>query len=215
MPVKENLISYETTNSYSTLNLITEKTKNIWIACHGLGYLSKYFIRYFKILKEEENYVICPQAPSKYYQGNDFKYVGASWLTKENTKLETENVLNYLDALHESERNRFNEKRIILMGYSQGVSVVMRWMSQRNIKCDDLIIHSGSIPKELKSSDFDHHRNINVHLIYGNEDEYINDEKLTHQLNFAKTLFPNQLQIHEFDGKHEVNSAILKQIAES
>ena len=214
MPVKENTISYKTTNTYSTLNTITAQTKNVWIACHGLGYLSKYFMRYFTTLSKEENYVICPQAPSKYYQGSDFRYVGASWLTKENTILETENVLNYLDALYQNEKSAFAEKRIILMGYSQGVSVVMRWMSKRNIKCDDLIIHSGSIPKELKPTDFDEHRNINVHLVYGNKDEYINDEKIKMQLNFAKNLFPNQLNVYEFDGKHEVNSAILKQIAE-
>ena len=215
MPAKENTISYQTTNSYSTLNSLSENTNNIWIACHGLGYLSRYFVRYFHVLHTDENYVICPQAPSKYYQGNGFKYVGASWLTKEQTALETENVLNYLDAMYRNERNSFENKRIILMGYSQGVSVVMRWMSKRNIACNDLVIHSGSIPKELKTTDFDNHRDIKVHLIYGNKDEYINDDKLKHQLNFAKTLFPNQLKVYEFEGKHEVNSAILKKIAES
>lgn len=215
MPVKENTISYETTNTYSTLNELNPKTKNIWIACHGLGYLSKYFIRYFASLPKAENYVICPQAPSKYYQGSDFKYVGASWLTKENTLLETENVLNYLDALYANEKEKFNNKRLILMGYSQGVSVMMRWMSKRNINCDDLVIHSGSIPKELKPNDFNEYRNVNVHLAYGNQDEYINNEKLQQQLKLANSLFPNQLKIHEFNGKHEVNPKLLQQIAES
>lgn len=214
MPVKENTISYQTTNTYSTLNSIDDHTKNVWIACHGIGYLSKYFIRYFKVLSAHENYVICPQAPSKYYQGKDFRYVGASWLTKENTALETENVLNYLDELYHNEKSAFNNKRIILMGYSQGVSVVMRWMSKRNIKCNDLIIHSGSIPQELEPVDFKTFKEINVHLIYGNQDEYINDEKLKLQLKFAKALFPNQLKVYEFDGKHEVNSTLLKNISE-
>lgn len=214
MPVKENTISYQTTNTYSTLNTIKADTENIWIACHGIGYLSKYFIRYFKSLSAEKNYIICPQAPSKYYQGNSFRYVGASWLTKENTLQETENVLNYLDALYENEKSAFQQKRLILMGYSQGVSVIMRWMSQRNVSCDDLIIHSGSIPKELTPADFAKHQKTKVHLIYGNQDEYIYDEKLKSQLDLAKALFASQLKIYEFEGKHEVHTKLLKQIAE-
>lgn len=210
MPVKENTISYQTTNTYSTLNSITTRTKNIWVACHGLGYLSRYFIRLFTVLNADENYVICPQAPAKYYQGNDFKYVGASWLTKENTLQETENVLNYLDALYEHEKSNFIGKRLILMGYSQGVSVIMRWMSKRNIKCDDLVIHSGSIPKELNATDFTQFENTNVHLVYGNQDEYIYDSKLKLQLDKAKQLFPINLKIIEFEGKHEVNTDFIK-----
>ena len=39
----------------------------------------------FEILYPTENYIICPQAPSKFYLGEDFKHVGACWLTKEDT----------------------------------------------------------------------------------------------------------------------------------
>ncbi|HBY66843.1 MAG TPA: esterase, partial [Flavobacteriaceae bacterium] len=89
----EKEVSYTSTNTYTTVNTLTPKTKNIWIAFHGLGYLSRYFAKYFKHLNPEENYIIIPQAPSKYYQGSNFKHVGASWLTKENTVAETKNVL--------------------------------------------------------------------------------------------------------------------------
>ena len=43
----EKKVIYTTTNTYSILNNLTEKTKNVWIVFHGLGYLSKYFINYF------------------------------------------------------------------------------------------------------------------------------------------------------------------------
>ena len=64
-----------------------------------MGYLSTYFINYFKQLDPETNYIVAPQAPSKYYQGSDFKHVGASWLTRVDTVAETENVLAYVDAV--------------------------------------------------------------------------------------------------------------------
>jgi len=88
--------AYTSTNTYRTLNNLTEKTKNVWMVFHGMGYLSKYFINYFSELDADENYIIAPQAPSKYYQGKDFKHVGASWLTRENTMTETQNILNYV-----------------------------------------------------------------------------------------------------------------------
>ena len=87
MASAEKTVTYQSKNIYMTLNTLTPKTKNVWLAFHGIGYLSKYFARYFDVLDPEENYIIVPQAPSKYYLGNDYKYVGASWLTKEQTKL--------------------------------------------------------------------------------------------------------------------------------
>ncbi|MGM0635650.1 MAG: alpha/beta hydrolase [Bacteroidota bacterium] len=211
MPTQEKRVSYTASNSYSSLNNNTDKTENIWIACHGLGYLSRYFIRYFNHLDATKNYVICPQAPSKYYQGNDFKYVGASWLTKEKTIAETENILRYLDAVFANED--FKNKRLILFGYSQGVSVAMRWMASRKIVCNDLVIHSGSIPKELNPKDFEFHQNLKTHLIYGIKDEYLTSEKLEYQLEKANALFPNNLNIIPFEGKHVVNRTIIQQIA--
>jgi predicted esterase len=206
---KTKLVSYQTTNTYSTLNSITNRTKNIWIACHGIGFLSKYFIKYFEGLAPEENYIIAPQAPSKYYQTKAYKYVGASWLTKENRELETENVLNYLDALLEIEQLPAN-KNIILFGFSQGVSVVTRWLAQRKIHCDHLIIHSGSIPAEFDSASFDDLPDLKTTIIYGTEDEYLTEEKLVTQFEITKQIFPNTPEIIKFVGKHIVHPESIK-----
>src|SRR5690606_32287414 len=96
--------------------------RNVWFACHGMGYLSRFFIRHFKSLNAEENYIIAPQSPSKYYLKTDYKNVGAGWLTKENTIVETENIMRYFDAILEHEQFSENEN-LIFLGYSQGVSV--------------------------------------------------------------------------------------------
>ena len=96
----EKQVSYKSTNTYQTLNSYKHTTKNVWLVFHGLGFLSRYFLRHFEILNPTENYIICPQAPSKFYLGEDFKHVGACWLTKEDTVLETSNVLRYIDSLY-------------------------------------------------------------------------------------------------------------------
>ena len=67
----EKKITYTASNTYTTLNAINEKTKNVWLVFHGMGYLSKYFTKYFTNLDSGENYIIAPQAPSKYYLGTE------------------------------------------------------------------------------------------------------------------------------------------------
>lgn len=191
---------------------MTDDTQNIWIACHGIGYLSKFFITYFEDLDPKRNYIIAPQAPSKYYQSKAYKYVGASWLTKENRELETENVLNYLDALLERERLP-RDKKIILLGFSQGVSVVTRWLAQRRIYCDHLVIHSGGIPTEFDSESFNYLPNLKTSIIYGIKDEYLTEKKIQSQLELAKSIFPNLPEVLKFEGKHEMHKASLEKIS--
>ena len=40
--------AYTSTNTYRTLNNLTEKTKNVWMVFHGMGYLSKYFTHFLR-----------------------------------------------------------------------------------------------------------------------------------------------------------------------
>lgn len=211
--MSENQITYTHTNTYTTLNIFTTKTKNIWLAFHGMGHLTRYFIKHFEGLNSDENYIIAPQAPSKYYQDKRFKYVGASWLTKENTNLEKENVLAYIDAVWTTESKKWEGQSInlILMGYSQGVSIVTRWASSRKINCKHLLLHSGAIPHELTATDFDYlSPTTKVTYLYGDKDEYINEARKTEQQLKGTALFGDRLQIEVFDGIHEVNEAFIK-----
>jgi hypothetical protein len=77
------IVNYSASNTYDTLNKLTSKTERVWLVFHGIGYLSRYFVRCFNSLDPEKNYFIAPQAPSKYYKDNRYKNVGACWLTKE------------------------------------------------------------------------------------------------------------------------------------
>lgn len=208
MSIKKDVI-YTSKNTYSTLNSFTEKTKNVWIAFHGLGYLSHYFINYFKTLNPEENYIVVPQAPSKYYQDKTFTHVGASWLTRVDTEMEIENVLNYVDAVFEKESIR-EIPNLVVMGYSQGVSIASRWVARRKIACDKLILHSGGIPNELKPTDFDFlPQQTPVIYLYGNKDPYITEARKTEEELKGNKLFGNRLKIEVFEGVHEVRLAAL------
>lgn len=211
---KEKEVSYTAKNSYTTLNELNPATRNLWLVFHGMGYLSRYFIRYFQHLSASENYIVAPQAPSKYYLGNDFKHVGASWLTRVATETETENVLSYVDAVWERERPQ-QPVRLILMGYSQGVSIATRWIASRKIPCQELLLHSGGIPIELKPSHFEYlPADTQVTYLYGTADEYITEARKTEEQLKASALFGDRLNVHVFQGKHEVSKPFLERIAQ-
>lgn len=209
MNSEEKEITYKTGNSYSTLNALTEHTKNVWFVCHGMGYLSRYFLRYFKHLNAEDNYFIAPQAPSKYYIQPKM-HVGANWLTRDNTENGMQNILNYFDAVFAAE-NIPEDVNFIILGYSQGVSVAMRYLAKRQLQCSQLVLHSGGIPKELTKKDFEYLDEIpacagmKVKLIYGTEDEYLDAERIVQERQRAEELFGEKLTILPFEGKHVVN----------
>ena len=211
MTSTEKVVSYSINNSYSTLNILSEKTKNVWIVCHGLGFLSRYFITYFDELDAEENYIIAPQAQSKHYLKNQFKHIGASWLTKENTQGEVKNVLNYLDSVYEQERINMINTNVIVLGFSQGVSVVTRWIAQRGIKCNSLLLYAGKLPREFSKTDFTAIKNIK--LIVGDTDAYVTPKVLEDEKTYAQQIFGDNLSYITFNGGHEMRKDIINKLA--
>lgn len=206
----EKEVSYTINNSYSTLNTLSHNTKNVWIVCHGLGFLSRYFIKYFNELDPEENYIIAPQAQSKHYLKNQFKHVGASWLTKENTQKDIPNVLNYLDSVYEQEHISEHDGNVIILGFSQGVSIATRWLAKRHIKCDSLFLYAGKIPREFSKLDFEFITD--VKLIVGDSDAYVTPEVLNDEKSYAKQLFGNRVSLVTFKGGHELQREVINSL---
>ncbi|SDQ80084.1 alpha/beta hydrolase [Flagellimonas zhangzhouensis] len=207
----EKTVTYTTENTYLTQNELTPKTKNVWLVFHGYGYLSRYFVKYFNGLNAEENYIIVPQAPSKYYLKNEFKYVGASWLTKENTTTEINNVLSYIDAVLDAE-SLPNNVNFILFGFSQGVSVAARWLTQRKMNCKLVVLYAGGIPNELTPTDFEFldFDETKIKIIYGDNDEFLTPERLEAEHVKYENLFQGKAEVINFEGTHEVKPEIIE-----
>ncbi|WP_179315132.1 alpha/beta hydrolase [Winogradskyella undariae] len=211
MNSQEKEITYTTRNSYSTLNTLTEQTKTVWLVCHGMGYLSRYFLRYFKNLDAKENYIIAPQAPSKFYI-QPRMHVGANWLTRDQTETSMDNILNYMDAVLDAEQIP-KDIKLIVFGYSQGVSVAMRYLAKRKLRCNQLVLHSGGIPIELKADDFKYlSKATKIKLIYGTEDEYLNEARIEIESKRAIELFGKQVEFIPFKGKHVVNVSYINNL---
>jgi predicted esterase len=121
-----------------------------------------------------------------------------------------QNVISYFDAVFESEElNTANN--LIILGYSQGVSVALRYMASRKIQFQKLLIHSGGIPTELSREDFEYlNDDAEVQLIYGTRDEYLDAHRIAQEQKRARNLFGDRVLILPFDGIHEVNTELLK-----
>ena len=211
MNSQDKEITYKSRNSYSTLNKLTKTTKNVWFVCHGMGYLSRYFLRYFKQLPPEDHYIIAPQAPSKFYIQPKM-HVGANWLTRDATNLGMKNVINYFDAVFEAEAIP-KDINFIVLGYSQGVSVAMRYLAKRQLPCDQLVLHSGGIPKELTAKDFEYFsQQSKVTLIYGTKDEYLDEERIKEETLRASGFFGHRLEVIPFEGTHVVNVDLINNL---
>ncbi len=210
MAPSEKTVIYTTQNTYLTQNPITQKTKNVWLVFHGIGYLSRYFVKYFEGLNPDENHIIVPQAPSKYYLKNEYKYVGASWLTKENTPMEINNVLNYVDAVFDAEEIP-SDVNLILFGFSQGVSIATRWLVHKKIQPKALILYAGGIPNELKKEDFGFldFDTTSVEIIYGNADAFLTPERLKTEKVKIDALFQGKAEVTTFKGGHEVKPELI------
>lgn len=206
-------VTYSTKNTYTTLNTLNVKTKNVWVVFHGIGYLSRYFLKYFNELNPEENYIIAPQAPSKYYLNDMYRHVGASWLTKEDTNQETDNLIQYIDAVLRAESIPAH-CQLIIFGFSQGVSIATRWVAQKKILCSKLILYAGGLPKELNPQDFEHLtvNKTEVTTILGTKDVYITPDRLIEEEEKARRLFKGTANTIRFKGGHEVKKEIINSL---
>ena len=209
-------ISFEFSSSYITYNQLTDKTENIWIVFHGYGQLSKYFIRRFDVLDGDKNYIIAPQGLSKFYVDEDYKNVGASWLTKEDRGSDLLNQQKYLIKLMDELKLKidFSKIKINLFGFSQGVSALTRLLMNYNMKVNNIIIWAGWVPDEFFNINKDVLKDTNLFFVVGNKDKYYNNPIIKGYLKKIKNILTKEIDYFVFNGGHIVDRKVLKKINE-
>jgi predicted esterase len=209
----QKTIDLQLTAAYETYGMLSDTTETIIMAFHGYGELVRYFIRKFDFLDEAKHYVIAPQGLSKFYM-NKHTRVGASWMTKENRELDLKNQLHYIQTVFETETKgvNWNNKKLIIFGFSQGAATVSRWAATHKIPFDKLIVCGGQLGYELTAADFDFVKtDAQTIALLGDNDQFYNGDNVQKMKDGFKTVFPKgEFQI--FEGKHEVLRAVLEDI---
>lgn len=210
LKTEEKFLTIQATHPYETLNPRTPDTRQIWVVFHGIGYLSRYFLRHFKHLEPGANYIIAPQAPALYYLDQTYTHIGGSWLTRENTDLYMDNLLQLLDGLWRAEELQ-TAPSLVLMGYSQGVSVLCRWVAARKIQCKRLVLYAGKVPEELGAEDFGHlSQDTEVEFFIGDQDPYVTPAMRAGMEDHMQMLFGDRLKITEYVGGHSLIHTLIR-----
>lgn len=165
------------TARYFTAGKFSDKTRNVWLVCHGYGQLAENFIKKFHQIADEENYVISPEGLHRYYLDSKHEKVGASWMTREDRLDDIHDYVNLLDRILDLELQEYKGK-IVLMGFSQGVATVSRWYMMGKIRPHVFIMWAGVFPPDLPLEKenwvFNHSKN---YVVIGTQDEFFPEER--------------------------------------
>ena len=180
----------------------------------GLNYFS--LIRKFEILEGPETFVLAPEGLSRFYwQGFDGR-VGASWMTREDRLSEIDDYCQFFQGLWEEYRPKMPEHiRVHLLGFSQGVPSVLRWIQRHRIPFSNIVLWAGMPPEDpFREGDNIHLQSGRIHFVCGEKDPYFNLERLKQVEDWA-AIHHVSLEQHFFDGVHEVDRTVLKKLADA
>ena len=208
-------ISIPKTYKYSQLGEFSEKTNTVWIVLHGYGMLSEYFIKKFECILNDSTVVIAPEGSNRFYLENNYYRVGASWMTKLDKEKDIEDNISFIETLYSKIIDEIGHANFKLntLGFSQGGATLVRWIMSNSIKVDSLILWGSDIPKDCLSSEKKSRwSSIDVKLVIGNQDEYINEGNKQKVIDLISS-YGLKYELVEYEGSHKIIEKELEKIA--
>lgn len=197
---------------YYSCSELTDDTEYILLALHGYGQLASYFSRHFKNL-DNKIYTLVPEGMHRFYLNGMSGRVGASWMTKEDRLVDIENQFNFLDTLvNKCEIEKRKNLKLIVLGFSQGVSTAIRWMSKSEITPFAFISWAGSFPVDLNTEEIERaFNNVKMIQVIGDNDPYFDAKARENQQSW---LSKNNIEREnlEFKGEHRIDSVFLQKL---
>lgn len=192
----------------------------LWFAVHGYGQLAARFARHLLPLAVDGRIVVAPEGLSRFYlehpgRASNLPRVGATWMTREDREAEIADHVRYLDLLHDEVIGSLGHQRprVHVLGFSQGVATVARWLTLGRVRADRVVLWAGRIPPDLLPMGPEHPlRQVELDIVGGEEDEFATEEVLREQRAFIEQagLRPRW---HRFAGGHRLDAATLRALA--
>lgn len=190
------------------------ETRFVWLACHGYGQLAPYFIRPFTQLKKHEHLVLAPEGHARFYLEGFSGRVGASWMTREDRLMEIDDQRVYLNQVWQELVNPIDGVTRIVLGFSQGVATVARWLAQSSERPQHIVFWAGTPPPELDFPALPAFRHATVWMVYGDGDEFIPQTQATA---WAEAMEAGGLKVERlfYEGGHRMDDELLVRLAEA
>ena len=189
-----------------------ENADHLLIVIHGYAQLAEEFIQDFKALERSNILIAAPEGISKFY--NKEKKAVANWMTSHEREDEMKDYINYLETLNNELCKEYGIQKVSVLGFSQGTSTSLRWVSKTKQSLQHVLVCSGAIPPELKKEDFDGQKDCQFHYFYGDDDRFFTAEQ-------GKGLFlklsdlAERVDEHPFSGGHIIHDSTVQFIAEN
>jgi predicted esterase len=223
----EHHLTVTRTARYYTLG---EPRRAVWIVAHGYGELAAAFAAQFAPVDDGTRLIVAPEGLSRFYHPTPAPgpatpattttparpasptagAVGASWMTREDRESEIADQVVYLDAVHDAIFARVprDSVRLTVLGFSQGVATVSRWLTRSRVPVDRLVCWAGVIPDEALAR----LRGVPLTMVAGSRDVFAPPERVAEveaQLAAANLAF-RQLT---FTGGHRLDDGVLRTLA--
>lgn len=189
---------------------ISIQTKRVFLILHGYGMLGSSMLKQCTpLLKDSKHCVVVPEGLSYFYWDGFEGKVVASWMTKQHRLSEIKDYSNYLSkVLHWVKEQCDHSCEVHLIGFSQGASTLLRWMHAHQPEIQSACLWAGWIPEDI---DYDpsYFSSIPLHLLYGNSDPYLTEER-RNALSVIMDKKALNIEKHQFEGKHIINESGLE-----
>ena len=190
----------------------------LWIALHGYGQLAGRFIRHFRAIATPDRTIVAPEALNRFYiedRGDTRSHaearVGATWMTREDREREIEDQQAYLDAVLAAVSTAGAPRRLVILGFSQGVATAVRWIVRSRLDVDRVIAWAGSLPAELDAAGAARLAG-RLTMVAGRGDELLTPERVEAERARLLTLGLDAPLVW-YDGGHTLDAATLSVLA--
>ena len=201
-----------------------DAVRDLWVVCHGYGQLAAKFLEPFEPLATPWRRIVAPEGLSRFYLDrsrvgvNPQAGVGATWMTREDREHEIEDQISYLDALLDRLQPDATSSgvRLRVLGFSQGVATVTRWLVRgRRVHADEVILWAGSVPADVELSVLENRlAGAPVVFAVGTRDELASWAAADVEVG-RFTAAGIAARLVTFDGAHRLDTATLEAIAAS
>ncbi|MBC7383752.1 MAG: hypothetical protein H7296_12305 [Bacteroidia bacterium] len=209
--VTKNYLETKKTARYFTLNTLSDQTKTILIVIHGYAQTAAHIIENF-VSVSEDCFVLAPEGLNRFYSRGFGGTPTANWMTSLERETEIADYIYYFDQLYTHlNLNNFTAAKVIVLGFSQGVSTSSRWVQATSHKIDGFILIAGEIAIEMQQHLPDKIKVLPKAFFIGNNDNLFTAEKVE----MMKELLGKKTLFEMFAGKHEINEHCLKLVVKT
>jgi len=207
-------LNFQAKHTYSLSHAPTGEENSIWIVFHGYGQLAQFFLRKFNHLFQDDCLIVAPEGLNHYYLKGFSGRVGANWMTKHEREIDIANCNNYLNGIIEELLPQFGQiPKINVLGFSQGVATMSRWVCQFNLKPEKVVFWGGAPAHDLEPTIMvERLKDSQVILALGDDDPFLQSEIYIRQRNLIYDAdFVNFKELC-YSGGHDLDPELLKEI---